>query len=90
MIAVAAGLVLMGVALCGAGIYIGVIMWRDDERVLGAFMFAVALAVPLLAIGIAVLPRDERPCVRYETTYVMSGKVLVPVRSCAERGEWVK
>lgn len=35
---------------------------------------------------------DDKPCVRYETSYQYNAatKTMMPMRYCAQQGEWVK
>lgn len=61
----------------------------------------VAFSIGGIAIGLIVLclpvlmwkyPTPDRPCVRYETTmqYNAATKTTMPVRYCAQYGEWVE
>lgn len=56
----------------------------------GAILFGLVMILsPFLVIA---LPKDDRPCVRYEESvqYNPATKTVMPYRYCAQYGEWVK
>lgn len=57
----------------------------------GIFVFTFGVFTLLLPIYVFEHP-DNRPCVRYETTYQYNAatKTTMPVRYCAQYGEWVE
>jgi hypothetical protein len=56
-------------------------------------IFTSAFGILILVAPIyAIRHPDNRPCVRYETTYQYNAatKTTMPVRYCAQYGEWVE
>lgn len=64
-------------------------------------LFEIAMGSGAILLGVLTLvlpplfikyPAPDRPCVRYETTYQYNAatKTTMPVRYCAQYGEWVK
>lgn len=71
-------------------------MFIDELEVFESRSKTIALAIVLTIGLIAVLiwvanQSDNRPCVRYDTTmqYNAATKTTMPVRYCAQYGEWV-
>lgn len=89
MIALWVAAVLTWLLIVGGSVGFGISIWRD-QRVLAITSWLAGLIFLLLGVGLVTMPKDDRPCVRYETTYQMVGKVMSPVRYCAERGEVVQ
>lgn len=78
--------------LVWVGIFFGSLTLIMDGDTTSIVLGVLGLIICLSSAFWALSQSDNKPCARYETTmqYNAATKTTMPMRYCAEYGEWVK
>lgn len=80
------------IVLVWIGVFMGSLFIIMDGDGISKILGVLGLIVCLASAFWAMSQPDNKPCARYETTmqYNAATKTTMPMRYCAQYGEWVK
>lgn len=87
-------IVVLGVGVAWFGAILGTLGYclEGSQISLKIILCVVTFIFSAWLLSLMIEAESENPCLEYETTmmYNAAAKMMMPVRSCKKRGEWVK